>query len=180
MEIIDANLFYSLIPMLFTIILIEAFFRHRYKTRQLINWIRWFLIFYLVIGWVHYLIGLLSFPNEYAITERANGPYAWAFWLMFSAAAILPFSLFYKKLSLNPFYLIFIVFLMKIGYYFERFVIMVTSFHRDYSPDNNNNFNVLNFWLLSALLQIVQGFILAVLLLGILELMARRKKIYQD
>lgn len=179
MEIIDVNLFYSLIPMLFTLILIEALFRDQFKTRQVITLVRWFLIFYFVIGLVYYLIGLLRFPNEYAIINRASGPYAWAFWIMFIAAAALPFSLFYKKLAMNPFYLIFLVFMMKIGYYFERFVIMVTSFHTDYSPNNSNDFHWLNFWIISVLLQILKGFIIAIILLGIFELMARRKKIYK-
>lgn len=178
-HIIDTNIFFCLIPLLLILILIEYFFKNRFKTKQVINLIRWFLISYFIIGIVHYIIGHLFFPEEFSFKNRATGPYRWAFWLMFTAAILFPLSLFYKKLATKPLYLIAIVFFMKIGWYFERFVIMVTSYHRDYAEETHN-FNPFTSWSVIILLQMLQAFIIAVLLLGAFEIIARRKQKIKD
>lgn len=174
-HIIDVNIFSCLIPLLLILILIEYFFKKRFKTKQVINLVRWFLISYFLIGIVRYIIGHIFFPDEFIFTNRATGPYYWSFWLMLTAAILFPLSLFYKKLATKPLCLIAIVFFMKIGWYFERFVIIVTSYHREYSPQNSN-FDSLLFWIVVVLIQMLQAFIIAVILLGIFEIIERRKK----
>ena len=173
-HIIDVNIFFCLIPLLLILILIEYFFKNRFKTKQVINLVRWFLICYFTIEIVLFAIGHLFFPEEFSFTNRATGPYRWAFWLMFIAAAILPLSLFYKKLATKPLYLIAIVFCMKIGWYFERFVIIITSYHRDY-VEETHNFDPFTSWPVIILIQILQAFIIAVLLLGVFEIIEKRK-----
>lgn len=173
-HIIDVNIFFCLIPLLLILILIEYFFKNRFKTKQVINLIRWFLICYFIIGIVRYSIGYLFFPEEFSFTNRATGPYRWSFWLMFIAAVLFPFSLFYKKLATKPLYLIAIVFFMKIGWYFERFVIIVSSYHRDY-VEETSNFDSFTSWPVIILLQMLQAFIIAVLLLGTFEITEKRK-----
>jgi len=173
-KIIDLNIYSCLIPLLLNIILIEIFFKKRFNTKRVLNLIRWFLILYFAIGIVHQFIGIVFFSDKFSFLNRATGPYSWAFWLMFISSAVLPVTLFYKKLALNPFFLIGIVFFMKIGLYFERFVIIVTSFHRDYAPQNTH-FNSITFWLLVILMQLLQGFFIAVILLWIFEVIEKRK-----
>ena len=174
-HIIDVNVFSCLIPLLLILILIEYFFKNRFKTKQVINLVRWFLISYFFIGIVHNIIGHIFFSEEFSFTNRATGPYYWSFWLMFAAAVLFPFTLFYKKLATKPLYLIAIVFFMKIGWYFERFVIIVTSFHREYSPQITN-FDSILFWIVVVLMHMLQAFIIAVILLGAFEIIERRKQ----
>jgi len=52
--------------------------------------------------------------------------------MMFLLALIMPFSLFFAKLRKLFWYVLIVAFCIKIGYYFERFVLLTTSIHRDY------------------------------------------------
>ncbi|WP_394758540.1 hypothetical protein [Flavobacterium sp.] len=176
LKIIDLNLITSLVPLLFAIILIESIFKNRFKTKQVLNLVRWIIISYTIVSIIHYLIRIIVFSEESAFLNRATGPYWWAYWLMFISATILPLTLFYKKLMAKAFYLLFIAIFINIGMYFERFVIIVTSFHRDYSTDNEL-FDLSVYLIIGYLMLILQGFILAIILLGIFELIERRKQI---
>ena len=64
-------------------------------------------------------------PDEYAFMNRATGPNAIAYWIMFLSALILPLTLFVKKLATIFWYVLLVAFAMKIGMYLERFVIIV-------------------------------------------------------
>ncbi len=77
--------------------------------------------------------------NEYerfVFLNRALGPYAWAFRIMVLCNVVLPQLLWIKSMRRN----LVIVFLMSIviniGMWFERFVIVVTSLHRDFLPSS--------------------------------------------
>jgi hypothetical protein len=175
-RIIDVNLITSLVPLIFAIILIESIFKNRFKTKQVLNLVRWIIVSYTIVTMIQFLIRIIVFRDEYAFLNRATGPYWWAYWLMFISAAILPFTLLYKKLFSKAFYLLFIAIFMKIGMYFERFVIIVTSLHRDYAPDNER-FDLSYYLIIGFLILMLQGFILAIILLGIFELIERKKSI---
>ena len=187
-EIIDANLIYCLIPIIITLILVELFFKNQFETKKTLNLIRWIIIIYTVITWFFYLIAMAASksPYEYAFISRATGPYAWAYSMMFLSALILPFTLLIKKLASKYWYVILVAFGMKIGMYFERFVIIVTSFHRDYLPNNWNsqleNKNVELIDLLSFGIGMIslQGLIITVLTLGIFEIIKRTKTVLNN
>jgi molybdopterin-containing oxidoreductase family membrane subunit len=75
--------------------------------------------------------------NEYesfALVNRAFGPYAWAYWLMVSCNVLAPQLFWFKKLRRNIVVLFVISIFVNIGMWFERFVITVTSLHRDFLP----------------------------------------------
>lgn len=77
--------------------------------------------------------------NEYerfAFINRATGPYAWAYWTMVSCNVISPQLLWFKKLRTNLVFVFIISIFVNIGMWFERFVIIVTSLHRDYLPSS--------------------------------------------
>lgn len=76
-------------------------------------------------------------PYEaYCFQNRAFGPYAWAYWIMISCNVITP-QLFWKKSIRTNVVLVWILSIfVNIGMWFERFVIVVTSLHRDYIPAN--------------------------------------------
>jgi Ni/Fe-hydrogenase subunit HybB-like protein len=81
--------------------------------------------------------------NEYerfVFLNRAFGPYAWAYWTMISCNVISPQFFWFKKLRTNVPFMFVISIFVNIGMWFERFVIIVTSLHRDYLPSAWNYF----------------------------------------
>ena len=76
-------------------------------------------------------------PNElYAFKNRAFGPYWWAYWSMISCNVICPQLFWFKKIRTNLVAVFIISIFVNIGMWFERFVIIVTSLHRDYLPSS--------------------------------------------
>lgn len=70
--------------------------------------------------------------EQYAFMNRATGPYAWAYWIMISCNVVSAQLLWIKKLRTNLMFTFFLSIVINIGMWFERFVIIVTSLHRDY------------------------------------------------
>ena len=63
-------------------------------------------------------------------------PYWWAYWTMISCNVICPQLFWFKKVRRNMWIVFVISIFVNIGMWFERFVIIVTSLHRDYLPSN--------------------------------------------
>jgi len=74
--------------------------------------------------------------EQFAFINRAFGPYAWAYWIMISCNVIFPQLFWFKKIRRNISITFVIVILVNVGMWFERFVIIVTSLHRDYLPSS--------------------------------------------
>lgn len=76
-------------------------------------------------------------PYElFTFINRAFGPYAWAYWTMISCNVISPQFFWFKKLRTNIPFMFVISIIINIGMWFERFVIIATSLHRDYLPSS--------------------------------------------
>jgi molybdopterin-containing oxidoreductase family membrane subunit len=76
-------------------------------------------------------------PYEmFTFKNRALGPYAWAYWTMISCNVVCPQLFWFKKVRTNMILVFIISIFVNIGMWFERFVIIVTSLHRDYLPSN--------------------------------------------
>lgn len=74
--------------------------------------------------------------EQYVFLNRLTGPYAWSFWTMFTCNVVSPHFMWFKKLRTNIYVLFVISIVVNIGMWFERFVIIVTSLHRDYLPSS--------------------------------------------
>jgi hypothetical protein len=76
-------------------------------------------------------------PNErFHFLNRALGPYQWAWMMMVSCNVLVP-QLFWLKWFRRNLVVVFIIsLLVNVGMWFERFVIIVISLHRDYLPAN--------------------------------------------
>jgi len=72
----------------------------------------------------------------YAFSNRIAGPYWWAYWTMMTCNVISPQLFWFKRIrtSIPISWVLSIV--VNIGMWFERFVIIVTSLHRDYLPSS--------------------------------------------
>jgi len=72
----------------------------------------------------------------FAFINRATGPFAWAYWIMVSCNVITPQLMWFRKLRRNVWVLFILSIFVNIGMWFERFVIVVTSLHRDFMPSS--------------------------------------------
>jgi molybdopterin-containing oxidoreductase family membrane subunit len=74
--------------------------------------------------------------ESYAFLNRATGPYWWSYWAMMTCNVISPQLFWFKKLRTSLMFSFFMSIIINIGMWFERFVIIVTSLHRDYVPSS--------------------------------------------
>ena len=74
--------------------------------------------------------------ERFAFVNRAFGPYAWAYWIMVSCNVLSPQLFWWKKFRRSIPVMFVISIFVNIGMWFERFVIIVTSLHRDFLPFN--------------------------------------------
>jgi molybdopterin-containing oxidoreductase family membrane subunit len=74
--------------------------------------------------------------ESYAFINRFSGPYAWAYWSMMTCNVFSPQLMWFKKLRRSLLFTFIISIVVNIGMWFERFVIIVTSIHRDYLPSS--------------------------------------------
>ena len=74
--------------------------------------------------------------EQYAFLNRATGPYWWAYWSMMTCNVFSPQFMWVKKLRTSIVFSFVISIVVNIGMWFERFVIIVTSLHRDYLPSS--------------------------------------------
>jgi len=70
--------------------------------------------------------------EQYAFLNRAFGKYWWAYWTMMSCNLLAPQVFWFKWSRTTPWFLFVMSIIVNIGMWFERFVIIVTSLHRDY------------------------------------------------
>jgi Ni/Fe-hydrogenase subunit HybB-like protein len=74
--------------------------------------------------------------ERYCFVNRATGPYWWAYWSMITCNVISPQFFWFKKLRTSIPFVFFISIVVNIGMWFERFVIITTSLHRDFLPSS--------------------------------------------
>jgi len=77
--------------------------------------------------------------NEYerfAFINRAFGPYKWAYWTMITCNVVSPQFFWFKRFRRSIPVMFALSIVVNIGMWFERFVIIVTSLHRDFLPSS--------------------------------------------
>jgi hypothetical protein len=74
--------------------------------------------------------------DAYLTLNRMLGYYAWVYWLMMACNVGVPQLLWFQKLRHNPASLFVISLLINLGMWAERFIIIVTSLHRDFLPSS--------------------------------------------
>jgi Ni/Fe-hydrogenase subunit HybB-like protein len=72
----------------------------------------------------------------YMTLNRILGPYAPAWWVLIICNVIVPQALWFKKIRRHPAALFIIALLINVGMWTERYVIVVTSLHRDFLPSS--------------------------------------------
>lgn len=74
--------------------------------------------------------------ERYMATNRATGPYWPEFWLLIGCNVIVPQVLWWRRTRRSPLALWTVALLVNIGMWVERYVIIVTSLHRDFLPSS--------------------------------------------
>src|SRR5438552_1976448 len=74
--------------------------------------------------------------ERFTFINRAFGPYGWAYWMMIGCNVFVPLLFWFKKIRTNMIIVFIMSIFVNIGMWFERFVIVVTSLHREFLPSN--------------------------------------------
>ena len=78
--------------------------------------------------------------ESYAFINRFSGPYSLAYWTMMTCNVISPQLFWIKKIRRSLIATFVLSIVVNIGMWFERYVIIVTSLHRDYLPSSWGEF----------------------------------------
>jgi Ni/Fe-hydrogenase subunit HybB-like protein len=76
------------------------------------------------------------FENYMTFANRMFGPYGWTYWSLIFCNGIAPQILWFKKARTSIPVLFIISLIISVGMWLERFVIIVTSLHRDFMPSS--------------------------------------------
>jgi len=74
--------------------------------------------------------------ERYAFINRAGGPFAWGYWTMIICNVVVPQLFWFKRIRQHLLIVWILSILVNVGMWFERFVIIVISLHRDFLPSN--------------------------------------------
>ncbi|HET8937913.1 MAG TPA: NrfD/PsrC family molybdoenzyme membrane anchor subunit [Polyangiales bacterium] len=74
--------------------------------------------------------------ERYCFINRATGPYWWAYWTMITCNVVSPQFFWFKRFRTSLPVMFALSITINIGMWFERFVIIVTSLHRDFLPSS--------------------------------------------
>jgi len=74
--------------------------------------------------------------EQFAFLNRMAGPFGWAYAVMVTGNVLVPQLLWFARVRANLLLVFIVSVLINVGMWFERFVIVVTSLHRDYLPSS--------------------------------------------
>ena len=74
--------------------------------------------------------------EKFMIWNRMTGPYAMFYWTLILCNVITPQLLWFKRVRMHVFGLWCLSIVVNIGMWLERFVIVITSLHRDFDPSS--------------------------------------------
>jgi molybdopterin-containing oxidoreductase family membrane subunit len=70
----------------------------------------------------------------YMLLNRMFGPYAPMFWGLIACNVLVPQALWFRRVRSNVLVLFLIALVVNVGMWLERYIIVVTSLHRDFLP----------------------------------------------
>ena len=74
--------------------------------------------------------------ERYMIWNRVTGPYWPLYWTLILCNIVTPQALWFRKVRTTPITLFAVAMVVNVGMWLERFVIVVTSLHRDFLPSS--------------------------------------------
>ncbi len=110
--------------------------------RHLDNMAKMLLATGLIVAYSYMMETFMAFYSgnkfdRYMIMNRMTGPYAPVYWLLVACNLVIPLTLLWSpKIRQNTKALFMIALIVQAGMWLERFVIVVTSLHRDFLPSS--------------------------------------------
>jgi len=110
--------------------------------RHLENMSKIILVTGMMVGFAYTMEFFIAWysGNQYEwwvfLNNRATGPYWWAYWSMVICNVVIPQLFWFKRMRTSIPVMFVIAIFINIGMWFERFVIIVTSLHRDFLPSS--------------------------------------------
>ena len=109
--------------------------------RHLENMAKILLVTGLIVAYGYMMEAFMAWysANEYEgfmILNRMTGPYAHLYWTLIFCNAVAPQLLWIRKLRTNVAVLFIMSLIVGVGMWLERFIIVVTSLHRDFLPSS--------------------------------------------
>jgi len=74
--------------------------------------------------------------ERFMMWNRMTGPLSWTYWMLILCNVVVINTLWVKRLRTSVPYLFFVSLVVSVGMWLERFVIIVTSLHRDFLPSS--------------------------------------------
>src|SRR5205814_10570646 len=93
----------------------------------------------LIVAYGYFIEALMSWYSgdifeQYMMTNRAFGPYGWIFWLLMLVNVVIPQALWSARVRRNLIALFLVALSINLGMWLKRFVIVITSLHREFVP----------------------------------------------
>ena len=109
--------------------------------RHMDNMNKVLLLTSMIVGYAYMMEFFIAWygGNQYeffVFINRALGPYAWSYWIMIFCNVAAPLVLWFHKCRTSMIITFIVAFLVNVGMWFERFVIVITSLHRDFLPSS--------------------------------------------
>jgi molybdopterin-containing oxidoreductase family membrane subunit len=109
--------------------------------RHLQNMAKILLVTGLIVAYGYLMEGFAAWysGNEfesYMLTNRALGPYAPYYWALLFCNVVVPQFLWSDRVRSNVVALFIIAIIVNVGMWLERFIIVITSLHRDFLPSS--------------------------------------------
>jgi Ni/Fe-hydrogenase subunit HybB-like protein len=101
--------------------------------------------------------------ESFMIWNRMTGPYWWAYSMLIFCNVISPQALWFQRVRSSPAILFVLAIIVNIGMWLERFVIVVTSVHRDFMPSAWGRFQP-TFWDVSTFIGTIGLFLTLIIL----------------
>jgi molybdopterin-containing oxidoreductase family membrane subunit len=113
--------------------------------RHLENMAKILLVTGLIVAYGYAIEAFISWYSvdtfdRFMIWNRMTGPYAPVYWTLILCNIVIPQALWLKRVRTNVQLLFIIALVVNIGMWLERFVIVVTSLHRDFLPSAWGNY----------------------------------------
>jgi molybdopterin-containing oxidoreductase family membrane subunit len=109
--------------------------------RHLQNMAKIMLATGLIVGYGYLIEGFMGWYSgnvfeQYSVWNRLTGPYRHYYWALMACNIVTPQLLWFKRTRSTPWILWCIAMVVNAGMWLERFVIVVTSLHRDFLPSS--------------------------------------------
>jgi Ni/Fe-hydrogenase subunit HybB-like protein len=114
---------------------------HLITMRHIQNMAKLMLATGLIVGYSYVIEAFIAWYSgshfeRYAMINRALGSYGWMYWLLILTNLIVPQALWSARVRNSTLAVFAVSMSVNIGMWLERFVIIVTSLHRDYLPSS--------------------------------------------